>query len=657
MRAHSIAGVDVPTLHGMTGAPGVAERPPLPEPHVASSAGGDVPWALDLGAHVVGGGVAFKVWAPNAASVEVEIVSVDGAARYPHTAGGDGYHTGTVDGIGAGARYRYRLDGGDGFPDPASRSQPDGPHEPSEVVDPATFAWTDAGWRGTGPDGLAIYELHVGTFTPEGTFDAVIPELSELADLGVTAIELMPVAEFPGRRNWGYDGVDLYAPSSAYGGPEALRRLVDAAHALGLAVLLDVVYNHFGPDGNYLRAYADDYFTDRHSTPWGEAVNYDGPNSGPVRHFVLQNVRYWLEEFHIDGLRLDATHAIIDSGPCHMLEEIGAVVHNLPHRRAVVIAEDHHNNVGLIRSATTERPGYGLDGVWSDDFHHALRTYLTPEREGYFSNFAGTLADVARTIEGGFLYQGQVRPSTGEARGTTVTDEPSHAFVFCTENHDQVGNRAMGERLAHLVDRERYLLASTVLLFAPETPLLFQGQEFAATTPFQFFTEHTEELGKLVTAGRRDEFKAFAAFADPAIQDRIPDPQHEDTFRRSTLSFAEREHHNEVYELYRALLHLRRDDTVLRAQDRLATRARAVGDHVLAVHRWQSGAGRLLVANFGDEAAMLEDSTLSDLAVEGAGGWRAIWTTPNGEASSDATELLDVSVPARSAVILARDAS
>src|SRR5215212_10418733 len=499
------------------------------------------PGQLDLGANVVEGGTRFRVWAPNARRVEVVLERPSGEERHALTRDDDGYHEGVVTGARAGDRYRYALDGGQPFPDPASRSQPEGPHGASEIVDPGGYRWQDAGWKGLGPDGLVIYELHVGTFTPEGTFDAVLPRLADLKALGVTAIEIMPVAEFPGRRNWGYDGVDLYAPSSAYGGPEGLRRLVDAAPAIGLGVLLDAVYNHFGPDGNYLRVYAGAYFTDRHTTPWGDAINYDGPESEHVRHFVLQNVGYWLHEYHLDGLRLDATHAIADTSERHLLSEIAAIVHGLPDRRAVVIAEDHRNLVDQIKPA--ELGGLGLDGVWADDFHHALRTYLTGDREAYYANYTGRLEDVATAIEQSFLFQGQKRPATGELRGTRVTDEPARAFVFCTENHDQVGNRAMGERLAHLIDRERYLVASAVLLLAPETIMLFQGQEFAASSPFQFFTEHNPELGRLVTEGRRKEFAGFASFADPKRRAQIPDPQAESTFRRSALDWRERERH------------------------------------------------------------------------------------------------------------------
>ena len=604
-------------------------------------------WQLDLGANVVEGGVRFRVWAPNAKRIEVVLQQGVGEDRQALAPEADGYHAGTVAGARAGDRYRYALDGGQPFPDPCSRSQPDGPHGASEVVDPGQYVWHDDGWTGLGPDGLAIYELHVGTFTPEGTFDGAIARLPDLKSLGVTAVELMPLAEFPGRWNWGYDGVDLYAPESAYGGPEGLRRFVDAAHQLGLGVILDVVYNHFGPDGNYLRVYADAYFTERHHTPWGAAVNYDGPQSEQVRHFVLQNARYWLEEYHLDGFRLDATHAIVDTSPSHLLAEIAAVAHSLPERRAVVIAEDHRNLVQQIRPS--KQGGLGLDGVWADDFHHALRTYLTGQREAYYANYTGRLEDVATAVEQGFLFQGQKRPATGELRGTKVTDEPARAFVFCSENHDQVGNRAHGERLAHLTDAERYLVASAVLLFVPETVLVFQGQEFAASAPFQFFTDHNPELGKLVTRGRRKEFAAFSAFRDPKQRAKIPDPQAESTFRRSVLEWSERERNADVYALYRTLLTLRRDDPVLRCQDRSATQARALTSDLLAIRRWTEAGERLLLANFGRTAVELDARLLGQVGAE-AGGWQRLYATP----AAQAEEVGVLTMAPRSAVLLSR---
>jgi maltooligosyltrehalose trehalohydrolase len=366
-----------------------------------------------------------------------------------------------------------------------------------------------------------------------------------------------------------------------------------------------------------------------------------------VRHFVLQNVRYWLEEYHLDGLRLDATHAIVDTSTPHLLSEIARIAHSLPDRQAVIIAEDHRNLVQEIRPP--EAGGLGLDGVWADDFHHAMRTYLTGEREAYYANYSGRLEDIATAIEGGFLFQGQVRPATGEKRGTRVTDEPARAFVFCTENHDQVGNRAHGERLAHLVDHERYLVASAVLLFVPQTILIFQGQEYAATAPFQFFTDHPPALGRLVTEGRRKEFAGFAAFADPERQACIPDPQDIQTHQRSMPDHAERDENADVYGLYRALLTLRRDDPVLKHQDRLATRARALDEHVLAIRRFHDGRERLLLANFGDEAAIVSTPAAGAVGAAEPDRWRVIWSTPN-----DARGGPTWTVPPRSARLLAR---
>ncbi len=554
-------------------------------------------WHLDMGATLLPGGVRFKVWAPKAERVDVQLARADGEAFYPLSAEGGGVHGAVIPGLSVGARYRYQLDGGAAYPDPYARFQPEGVHGPSEVIDPAAFRWTDDGWPGLAPEGLVIYECHVGTMTPEGTFRALQGQLKELKRLGVTAIELMPVAECPGRWNWGYDGVDLYAPSRNYGRPDDLKRLVDAAHGVGLGVLLDVVYNHLGPDGNYLRSYSADYFTDRHQTPWGDALNYDGPNSRYVRDFVIDNACYWLAEYHLDGLRLDATHAIVDDSPEHLLAELTRRTRAATSRRVVLIAEDGRNDVRIIRSP--EQGGFGLDGVWADDFHHGVRVKLTGEREGYYADYAGTAPEIARAINEGFVFQGQVSPRKETPRGTVVTDEPASSFVFAIQNHDQVGNRAYGERLHHDLDAARYATASALLLFAPETPLLFMGQEFCASAPFLFFTDHEPELGRLVTQGRRREFGGFRAFADPVLRESIPDPQAEETFSRSKLNLAERETNGAVYRLYRALLKLRRADPVLAAQDRRRTRAGAIGPQVVAVHRWRDDDHRLLGANFG----------------------------------------------------------
>lgn len=611
-----------------------------------------------LGATVLSEGVRFEVWAPKANRVEVALETPSGARYIPLDRHEDGLHAGIVLEIGPGARYHYRLDGEASYPDPYSRFQPEGVHGPSEVVDPNAFVWTDDDWLGIGRDGLVIYEVHVGTYTPDGTFAALTEELPELERLGVTAIELMPIAEFPGERNWGYDGVDLFAPCHVYGKPDDLCRLVDAAHRLGLAVILDVVYNHLGPDGNYLRAFSDDYFTDRHTTPWGEAINYDGPNARRVRDFVIANACYWVREFHVDGFRLDATDQIKDDSPVHILSELTAAARAATHRSIVVIAEDAENNLRLVHPP--ERGGYGLDAAWADDFHHELRVFLTGAREHYFGNYPGSLERVAKAIEEGHIYQGEPTRTTGRPKGSRVTDEPATAFVFCIQNHDQVGNRPFGERLHHEIDSGRYAVASTVLLFAPETPLLFMGQEFAASTPFLYFTDHTEELGRLVTAGRREEFSGFRAFSDPDLREAIPDPQALSTFLASKLRLEERRTNAALYRLYRELLALRRGDPELAVADRGQTRACAVGAHLLIVHRWAGDEHRLLLANFGAATSLsLADTPLFESSPRD--GWRVMLSTSarryggTGERPRFQGRGVDraIALPARSAAILA----
>ncbi len=604
----------------------------------------------------------FAVWAPAAQSVEVEVHGEGALTLYPLVGDARGFHVGLVPGLAAGSRYMYRLDRGQSYPDPASRFQPEGVHGPSEVIDPRAFQFTDQSWSGLTTDHLIVYELHVGAFTPEGTFAALTGQLSELVRLGVTAIELMPVADFAGRWNWGYDGVDWWAPSRAYGRPDDLRRLVDEAHRLGLGVILDVVYNHFGPDGAYWRAFSQDYFTDRHKTPWGDAINYDGPNSRWVRAFVLQNASHWIHEYHIDGLRLDATHAIVDDSPTHILSCLAARARDrAAPRHVVLIAEDERNDVQLIRPR--EEGGYGLDAVWADDFHHAVRVFLTGERESYYANYAGSTEEVARGIAEGFIYQGQNSPETGEPRGTRVTDEPGSAFVFCTQNHDQVGNRPFGERLNHQIEAGRCAVAAALFLFSPETPMLFMGEEFAASTPFLFFTDFNPELGHLVTEGRRSEFAAFRAFADPAMRDSIPDPQEEATFLASKLDLDERRTNAPIYHLYQQLLRLRNGDLVLRNGDRAAARAIPIGAQIVVVHRWFETAHRVLVANFGaaTNLELAETPGLRDLPVA---DWRLLLSTADqqfGGSGRKAGLCVDeqsrrLVVPARSAAIFAIDA-
>jgi maltooligosyltrehalose trehalohydrolase len=499
------------------------------------------------------------VWAPKRERVEVLLhPGTPAARRHPLAREDGGYFAATLEEAGTGDRYAYVLDDEGPFPDPASRAQPEGVHGPSAVVDPRAFAWSDSRWTGLALRDAVIYELHVGTFTAAGTFSAAAERLGDLASLGVTAIELMPVADFPGARNWGYDGVDLFAPARAYGTPDDLRRLVDAAHAARLAVVLDVVYNHFGPDGAYVAQFSDQYFSTVHHSPWGAAVNLDGDGSRDVRAFFIENALHWLHEYHLDGLRLDATHAFADTSPRHFLAELAAAVRDAgPTRSVLLIAEDDRNLSTIVRPV--ESDGWGFDAVWADDLHHQLRRRAAGDRDGYFADYSGSLADIAATITRGWFYTGQYSAFRNAARGTDPAGVPVERMVVCLQNHDQIGNRPLGDRLHHEIAPSLYRALSAVLLFVPETPLLFMGQEWAASTPFLYFTDHHDELGRLVTEGRRREFSRFEGFADPARRDRIPDPQASSTFERSTLVWDERdrEPHAGMLRLYQALIAVR----------------------------------------------------------------------------------------------------
>lgn len=573
-----------------------------------------------VGAQVDQRGTRFRVWAVNARRVEVLLYEGGQvAATYALAPEENGYFSAHVPGVGAGARYMYRLDGGEPRPDPASRFQPESVHGPSQVVDPFQFRWSDDAWRGIPLEDAVFYELHVGTFTPGGTFDSAIERLDELVALGVTAVELMPIADFPGDRNWGYDGVSLFAPARAYGGPEGLRRLVDAAHARGLAVVLDVVYNHLGPDGNYLRQFSTQYFTDHHKTPWGDALNFDTEGSRQVRDFFVANACYWANEYHLDGFRLDATHAIQDDTQPHILAEIAAQVRRtLPDDRYFVIAaEDERNEPRLVRAAVAD--GYGLDAVWADDFHHQVRVALAGDNEGYYVDFSGTPADLATTINQGWFYTGQPSTFLEHARGAPADDVLPIRFVHCIQNHDQIGNRALGERLNQAIGLDAYRAASTLLLLEPATPLLFMGQEWAASTPFLYFTDHNPELGRLVTEGRRREFASFTAFSGA----EVPDPQARATFARSTLRWNERSAppHAGMLQLYRDLLALRRSEPALRERSRDSFVAVPLGVHALALRRTGGDQTMLLVVNL--RGALQFDLAALPETRAPRGDWRA----------------------------------
>jgi maltooligosyltrehalose trehalohydrolase len=472
----------------------------------------------------------------------------------------------------AGNRYFYLLnDDPLQLPDPVSRLLPEGVHGPTEIVDPSKFRWSDEGWRGVPFGQYVIYELHIGTFTPGGTFDSAIEKLDYLRDLGITAIELLPVAAFPGKRNWGYDGVSLYAVQESYGGPEGLKRFVDAAHQRGLAVMMDVVYNHVGNEGNYLGKFGP-YFTDKHSTPWGSAINFDDRECRHVRDYFVENALYWVREYHIDGLRQDAVHEIKDDSPTHVLAELRDRVQQFAAeagREVTLVAESDENSPRYVRSRA--QGGYGLNGVWSDDFHHAAHALFTGEREGYYRDF-GNVVDLVKALNEGFVFQGQQFKFWGKPRGENPEGMPLAAHVICIQNHDQVGNRAMGDRLTSLVPRGVRKLLAALLLLAPETPLLWMGQEYDEQHPFQFFTDFGDPaLQKAVSEGRRREFKDFTSFGD-----EFPDPQDPATFERSKLNWQFTPEQQEMHKWYRQLLCLRKK--IYGMEVERSARARAVGE-------------------------------------------------------------------------------
>ena len=555
-------------------------------------------------------GVRYRVWAPGKNTVDAIIN--DGQRTVSLQATDDGFFQGIDPAGRAGDLYKYRLDGDEGktFPDPLSRYQPEGVHGPSMVIRPGTYRWQhEPPVRPAALDSLVLYELHVGTFTPEGTFRAAIGHLDELVELGVNTVELMPLADFPGRWNWGYDGVFLYAPSRAYGHPDDLRAFVDAAHARGLFVVLDAVYNHLGPDGNYLGAYTQDYFNPAHKTPWGDALNFDHSPNGPVREFFIGNIIYWMEEFGFDGFRLDAIHAIMDDSDTHILADLAEAVHA---RGGFVMAEDERNAAFLAESAAAG--GSGLDALWADDFHHSVRVALTGEKEAYLANFSGTGRELAETLANGWYFRGQATPSSHRRRGTACAHLPPHAFLYCISNHDQVGNRAFGERLSFSAAPAAYRAASALLCLAPYTPLIFQGQEWAASTPFLYFTDHNDELGRLVTEGRRKEFAGFAPFADPEKVSTIPDPQAESTFQASKLDWREIAVgvHAQTRALYREALRLRREEKAILAKfDRANWQALALGENTVAIAYTDVAAGEMcmVVVNLkgGDAHAAIID--------------------------------------------------
>lgn len=539
-----------------------------------------------------GGGVRFSVWAPRAKQLAVCLLG-ETSQVVPLQRGRDDVFAGVVPSARVGSEYFYLVDGGKKRPDPTSRHQPHGVHGPSRVVDLSSFSWTDSGWRGLPIEDHVLYELHIGTFTPDGTFDAAIERLPYLRALGVTAVEIMPVAEFPGTRNWGYDGVSLFAPHSAYGGPQGLMRFVDACHAQGMACVLDVVYNHLGPEGNYLSDYGP-YFSDRYRTPWGDAINFDGPQSDGVRRFVIENALQWLRDYHIDGLRLDAVHAIYDFSARHILAELQDTFQAEAAalgRRAQLIAESDLNDVRVI--APPHQGGHGLDAQWSDDFHHALHTSLLHARHGYFADYQG-LSDLAKALQSGFVYDGRYSVCRQRRHGNSFCGRPGSQLVICSQNHDQVGNGSAGARSSTLLSFEQQKLAACALLLAPNVPMLFMGQEYGETAPFHYFVSHTDpQLVQAVRTGRQRELASLhpeSAFADP---------QDIQTFQSCKLDWrlAQRSPHAELLSLYRDLLTLRRCRAALRSLRLDQLQVTCDGDVLLMLRRADSGDVALVVLN------------------------------------------------------------
>lgn len=552
------------------------------------------------------GAVRFRIWAP--AHQRIELRLADTRQRLPMLPFDQGWHELVTYDAKVGTLYQFALPNGSNVPDPASRFQPRGVHGASEVIDPTAYEWHDAAWQGRAWKDAVLYELHLGTFTPQGTFRSAIDKLDHLVELGITALEIMPIAAFAGRRNWGYDGVLLYAPTESYGRPEDFKALIDAAHARGIMVILDVVYNHFGPDGNYLSSYAPRFFTDAHHTPWGAAINYDNAQSKTVREFVIQNALYWLQEYHLDGLRLDAVHAIIDDSPKSLLTELAERVRiDISDRHIHLLVENENNTASLLtRNAEAPYQPTLYSAQWNDDVHHVLHTAVTSESSGYYQDYVGDTDKLGRALAEGFAFQGELMPFRGSTRGEPSTLLPPSAFVAFIQNHDQIGNRACGERLSSLADANALHAIAAVYLLLPQIPMLFMGEEWGTRTPFLFFCDFDGELAAAVRKGRREEFARFPEFQDPAKRKCIPDPQSDATFAASKLNWNElgRSEHADWLRWYRRILQVRQRKVVpLLEHITHAGSYDALAPGCVSV-QWQAGAQRLqLVANLSSEVA------------------------------------------------------
>jgi maltooligosyltrehalose trehalohydrolase len=606
------------------------------------------------------GGVHFRVWAPRRKRMAVSLfppfhASGGEVATYTLAPEPEGYFSGLVAEACAGTIYQYQLDDDTRmYPDPASRFQPEGAAGPSMVVDPLSYAWGDANWQGRRLQGQIIYEMHVGTFTCEGTWASAAAELAELADLGITVIEIMPVAEFPGRFGWGYDGVDLFAPTRLYGTPDDFRAFVDRAHQLSLSVLLDVVYNHFGPTDNYSGAFSADFVSNRHHTDWGDGLNFDGENCAAVREFCISNAGYWIDEFHLDGLRLDAVHAIVDDSPDHILAAITRRVHEAAGgRQTIVVAEDEFQRTRLMASA--EEGGYGLDGVWNDDFHHAARVAMTGHNEYYYADYQGTPQELISAVRWGYLYQGQWNARQQKRRGSPAWQTPAWRFITFLQNHDQVANSGHGWRAHRLTSPGRYRAMTALSLLAPGTPMLFQGQEFAASAPFLYFADHGVEIARLVREGRQASLRQFRSLTGPDTAHYFSDPCDLRTFEQCKLDFGERARHVEAYRLHRDLIELRRVDPVFANGRSDVLHGAVLADEAFALRYLGGEAGdRLLLVNLGRDLAW-ESAAEPLLAAPPEREWCVVWSSEDPRYGGSGTGLLDTKqwhLPGHAAIVL-----
>lgn len=603
---------------------------PRTEPSGRSHRPGQFRRVLPVGAEPdPGGGVHFRVWAPATDSVAVEcsdrLPFPSEPILAPLEAEPGGYHSGLVPDASPGTYYRFRLKQGS-FPDPVSRFQPEGPHGPSQVIDPRQFRWSDADWKGPAQGSQIIYELHIGTFTEKGDWTAAAEQLPALADLGITIVEVMPVAEFPGRFGWGYDGVDLFAPTRLYGAPDDFRSFVNRAHELGLSVILDVVYNHIGPDGNFLKEYSPAYFTDRHKNEWGEAINFDGEESGPVREFFIANAGYWMDEYHLDGLRLDATQQIFDSSKDHVLAAITRQVRYAARGRSTyIVAENEPQEAHLVRPL--QAAGFGMDALWNDDFHHTARVALTGRTDAYYTDYRGTPQEFVSVVKWGFLFQGQHYTWQKKRRGTRALDLQPWNFVTYLQNHDQVANSLTGLRPDRLGSPGKYRALTALLLLGPGSPMLFQGQEFGASSPFLFFADHNEDLAPLVAKGRKEFLSQFKTVVDAQQALDSSHPHAEETFRRCLLNLREREEHAEVYRLHKDLIRLRRSDPAFGQPRRGGVDGAVIGPNAFVLRFFSDdGQDRLLLVNLGVDLRLspVPEPLLAPLSGH---AWRVHWSS------------------------------